>query len=283
MMRTLVVATYPAITGSPIIGLASIAKSGGVRIADTEYSCMQGAFALIASATTVAEANAAPRPYALLCADVGRGDGTIEAFQLLPEVVSQVEPDIAVFHYMKPLVSLMSDAVSKIDDIRPQTTLVADAGGMYAAKAAGVADRFELMTPDVGEIGFLADPGTQHPAYSSKFIFGGQDFDPAHLAQRAWESGGSARTLIIKGAVDHICREGRVVARVSEPSVPALEAVGGTGDTLTGIVCALMATGLPTVDAATKGCEMNRRAGEDLGATPATSVAEFIVSIRASM
>ncbi|MCL4555155.1 MAG: hypothetical protein M1617_06330 [Actinobacteria bacterium] len=244
---------------------------------------MQGAFALIATAAIVAKANQAPPPHVLLCPDIGRGDGTIQAFGMLAEVISRIEPDIVVFHYMKPLVSLMFDAVSQIDQIRPQATLVADAGGMYAAKAAGVAQRFELMTPDVGEIGFLADPDTQHPAYSSKFIFGGQDFNPKQLAGRAWESGGSARTLIIKGAVDHICREGRVVAQVSEPSVPSLEAIGGTGDTLTGIVAALMAAGLPTVDAATMGCEINRRAGEDIAATPATSVSQLIGAIRASM
>jgi NAD(P)H-hydrate repair Nnr-like enzyme with NAD(P)H-hydrate dehydratase domain len=80
----------------------------------------------------------------------------------------------------------------------------------------------------------------------------------------------------VKGAVDHVVREGEVVARVEEPCVPELEPIGGTGDTITGIAAALLAAGFPTVDAATCAARANREAGRRLGARPDHRAADLV-------
>jgi NAD(P)H-hydrate repair Nnr-like enzyme with NAD(P)H-hydrate dehydratase domain len=147
---------------------------------------------------------------------------------------------------------------------------------MYAAKAAGLASHFELMTPDVGEVGFLADPDVTHPAYVSHYLFGTVDFDPVALARKAYETGGSSRVLLIKGARDHVAAAGEIVGVVDEPCVPELEAIGGTGDTLTGLSSAFLAAGFPTVDAALCASRSNREAGSVMRATPAMRASDLV-------
>jgi NAD(P)H-hydrate repair Nnr-like enzyme with NAD(P)H-hydrate dehydratase domain len=55
-----------------------------------------------------------------------------------------------------------------------------------------------------------------------------------------------------------------------------MEAMGGTGDTLTGIVAALSGTGMDISDAALVASTVNRLAGVYAHPTPATQVAEII-------
>lgn len=219
------------------------------------------------------------QPWALVAGDIGRGDGTRAVFRALPEALVRLRPSIVAFHYLQPVMALMREAVATVERLAPGAMLVADAGGMYAAKAAGLAPRFELMTPDVGEVGFLADPDVTHPAYVSRYLFGTDGFDPAELARLAHDRGGASRVLIVKGKVDHIVREGEVVACVAEPVVPALEAIGGTGDTLTGLACAFLAAGFPTVDAAVLAARANREAGRTMRATPAMRARDLVAAL----
>ena len=139
---------------------------------------------------------------------------------------------------------------------------------MYAAKAAGLARHFELMTPDVGEVGFLADDCATHPAYVSHYLFGTKAFDPVELVRLAHERGSSPAYLLVKGSTDHIAENGVVKATVDAPCVPELEAIGGTGDTVTGLVSAFMASGFPTLEAAVCAARANREAGAALEARP---------------
>ena len=60
------------------------------------------------------------------------------------------------------------------------------------------------------------------------------------------------------------------------PVDEALEAMGGTGDTLTGIVSALVASGMEIGEAATQAARINRLAGHYANPTPATQVMEMI-------
>jgi ADP-dependent NAD(P)H-hydrate dehydratase / NAD(P)H-hydrate epimerase len=63
---------------------------------------------------------------------------------------------------------------------------------------------------------------------------------------------------------------------VEEPVVEALEPVGGTGDTVTGIVSALVASGVSVEDSAVLAAKVNRLAGFYADPTPATQVLEII-------
>ena len=66
------------------------------------------------------------------------------------------------------------------------------------------------------------------------------------------------------------------MSTIDSPSLEAMEAIGGTGDTLTGIVSALVAYGMEIVDAAVLACKVNRWAGAIAKVTPASQVIELI-------
>lgn len=254
-----------------------MAADGTVMIGGAPVPSAQGTSAMLGAAVQVTSHLDTAAPYALVAGDIGRGEGTRAVFgELVDAVRGELRPSVVALHYMQPVMALMRRAVDRLAAVAPNALLVADAGGMYAAKAAGLASRFELMTPDAGEVGFLADPDVTHPAYVSQYLFGTETFDPVTLVTRAHETGGSARTLLVKGARDLIARDGVVAHEVTDPCVPELEAIGGTGDTVTGLAAAFLAAGFPTVDAARCACLANRKAGEVMGATPAMHAADLV-------
>jgi NAD(P)H-hydrate repair Nnr-like enzyme with NAD(P)H-hydrate dehydratase domain len=149
---------------------------------------------------------------------------------------------------------------------------------MYVAKAAGDAGVFDVFTPDLGEAAFLADEKADHPMYTRGFIFHLEEDVPA-LIKRAYDTGNAAHTMFVKGAVDYICHDGEIVDVISEPNVEALEPVGGTGDTITGLISGLMYAGKSPVQACRIAARVNRLAGELSDPTPATQVKDIIKHI----
>lgn len=284
-MSLLVIGTFPERAGEIVAGRVSPAQDGCVEVGDLRLPCGQGTSAMLAAAATVTRHLGSESVFALLGGDTGHGDGTRAVAAVLARAVEAVRPSVVAFHYVQPLMELMAEAEPLFchSSAHCHARLVADAGGMYAANAAGLAPSFELMTPDVGEIAFLADPETTHPAHLADVDTDAERFDPVALAQRAAESGGCARILLIKGRVDHIVVEGRLEATVEEPSVPALEAIGGTGDTITGIAAALMSFGFTTVDAALCAARANREAGVLLGARPDHQARDLVAHIPAAL
>jgi len=278
-LNILVAGTYPVACGKLLEGAVSIDSDGRLAVSGDPLPFGPGVSALLAAACKTSELIGGSPPHALLAGDIGRGDGSAEIYTQVAEAARRLSSDIVVFHYMKPVMSLMSIACEELLSNSPSTLLLADAGGMYAAKAAGLSRRFELMTPDVGEIGFLADPDISHPAYASPFHVGGQPLDPTYLARQAWETGGSSNTLIVKGQTDYIVHRGNTVRVIDDPSVPALEAIGGTGDTLSGIACALIAAGYSSPDAGYMACVLNRQAGLVMQATPAMRAADLVQAL----
>ena len=70
-----------------------------------------------------------------------------------------------------------------------------------------------------------------------------------------------------------------IQATIDIPMEEAMEAIGGTGDTLTGIVTALIGTGMEVVKAATIAAKVNRLAGHYATPTPAMQVIEMVQHI----
>lgn len=278
-MSLLAVATYPVEGGPVLEGQVTLGKDGGLAVDGSPIPASQGTSALLAAAHQTTSYLGVPAPHALVAGDIGRGDGTRAIYKRLAETALRVKPSVIVLHYMQPIMALLRHALAELADACPDALLVADAGGMYAAKAAGLAPHFELMTPDVGEIGFLADPTATHPAYVSRYLFGDNDFDPVALAQRACGNGGSSRVLLVKGVTDYIVDGGAVVAVVGEPTVPALEAIGGTGDTITGLASAFLAAGFDAVSAAICASRANREAGLVMQATPAMRATDLVARL----
>jgi NAD(P)H-hydrate repair Nnr-like enzyme with NAD(P)H-hydrate dehydratase domain len=271
----LVAATLPIEPGAVFAGDVRRDSDGTLWVGETPLPWCQGTAAMLGAAETVASHLGQEPPYALLGGDIGRGEGTRAVFAELLAHVDRIRPGVIAFHYLQPVMALMRKAVDDLAENHPEITLVADAGGMYAAKASGVASAFELMTPDVGELGFLADPEASHPAYVQHYLFGTDEFDPVALGRLAYAHSG-ARALLIKGKTDHIVDRGEVVAAVDSPCVPALEAIGGTGDTVTGLVSGFLAAGFPTAEGAVCAAKANREAGRVMQATPAKRAADLI-------
>jgi NAD(P)H-hydrate repair Nnr-like enzyme with NAD(P)H-hydrate dehydratase domain len=85
--------------------------------------------------------------------------------------------------------------------------------------------------------------------------------------------------LLVKGATDYIARDGEILATITEPNIAAMEAIGGTGDTITGIVAALIYGGYEIVEASIYTAHINRIAGLLCSPTPATHIGELISQI----
>jgi len=247
-----------------------------LQVNDFTFPCGQGTGAMISAALAVTSALGSEPPHALLAGDIGRGQGTRRLYQYLIEHVRELKPRVLALHYCLPIVRLMQKLCEALENCQPRPLLIADAGAMYAAKAAGVAPKFDIFTPDPSEMAFLADPEAAHPAYVSRHLFNTEVQQVPELVKKAYAGRGAAKILLVKGAIDYIVTEGKVVARIEEPDVPELECIGGTGDTITGMVVALTGAGWEPVKAALLSARINRMAGKMAGVTPATPVAELI-------
>ena len=149
---------------------------------------------------------------------------------------------------------------------------------MYVAKAAGIAKEFDLFTPDLGEMAFLADPEAVHPAYVRNNLSENAN-DVDSLIKQAYEYSNASNFLLVKGAIDYVVDRATVVAKVVEPSVAALEPIGGTGDSLSGIVSSLIDSGLDIKHAAIIAAKTNRLMGKYSNPNPSTKVWEMLSNI----
>jgi len=154
--------------------------------------------------------------------------------------------------------------------------LIADAGAILIAKATGLCERFDLFTPDAGELAFLADQDAGHPAYVKASLFEVDTTQVPSLIAQAYGSHNSPRYMLVKGPVDYVVDGGKVLHQVDAPNIPVMEAIGGTGDTITGMVSVLISGGFEPVRASLIALRANRLAGLLCDPTPATRVFEIV-------
>lgn len=240
-----------------------------------KFSRTQGTGAMITAALTVTNYLKLTPPTVLVAGDTGKGKGTREIFSYLISKMGELSPDFLVLHYCLPIMGLVKLICQGIDARNMKVFLIADAGGMYAAKAAKLAPRFDIFTPDPAEMAFLADPEATHPAYVSKHLFAQDASKVPEQIEAAYRNRDAARLLIVKGAIDYIAENGEIKFTLSEPDVPPLEPIGGTGDTITGLVSGLVYAGYRPLDAAIIATKTNRAAGQSVNPTPATLVKEI--------
>jgi len=271
----LIAGTVP-IKGLPLT-MGQVSRDGDSLSVDSQHiPCTQGTGTMIGSALATTEYLGLEAPYALVVGDDGRGNGSNTMYQYLIENTARLPLNVLALHYCLPNMGLTRGLCSALEKCARRPRLIADAASMYAAKAAGLAGEFDIFTPDATEMAFLADPNATHPAYISHHLF---DTDTARTPQfvaEAYQQKSAAEVLLVKGSIDHIAREGKIIAHVNEPDVPALEAIGGTGDTITGLAAALLCAGLEPHEAAIIAARANRMAGKYARATPATRVREII-------
>lgn len=255
-------------------------ENGKLVINELELPLVNGTSAMMAATSAVCNTLGLENPYAILAGDIGIGDGSKLIYRFLGDSFNSPSSSlrtVIAMHYIKPNVLYATKTVKAIKK-RMNAILVADAGSMYVAKAAGIARDFDLFTPDPGEMAFLADPEAIHPAYVRNYIFDSIS-DVPKLIKQAYEHSNVPRVLLVKGIVDYIVDNGEIVDEVMEPCIPALEPIGGTGDTLTGIVTALISYGYNVVDAAIQAAKVNRIMGSLSIPNPSTKFWELIPNI----
>jgi len=258
---------------------------GEVSLIDNEI-CIQGyripvnrgTPALLAAAVKAGEFLGLPAPYGYLVGDIGLGKGSRRLYEYLTRHLGESAFETIIFHYLQPDVHWHNRVLAALDERLQRPRLIADAGSMYAAKMSGQSFHYDLFTPDVGELAFLADEEAPHPFYTRGFILHEENRIP-ELIERSYAHKNAARHLLVKGERDYITNENGIQDIIDYPVEEAMEAIGGTGDTITGIVSALLSTGMEVIEAAGIAARTNRLAGYYAKPTPATQVLEILAHI----
>ncbi|MDL2313875.1 sugar kinase [Desulfovibrio sp. OttesenSCG-928-C14] len=238
----------------------------------------RGTPALAAAAALTAAECGAPAPYVLLAQDNGQGQGSRAVYRYLLENAASLGMAGLTFHYLLPDVDWHNRLLIALEDLEPRPLLCADAGFMYAAKMSGYAAEYDLFTPDIGELAFLADEKAPHPFYTRGFLLAREDEAPDLLA-RAYANDNAARTMIVKGRTDLVARSGRILHSVDYPMIPNLEPIGGTGDSVAGTVTGLLSAALPMDRACLLACLAVRFMGQLCQPSPATQIAELLAQL----
>jgi len=260
-----------------LLTIGRVSLEGDFLMVDgKKVPCTQGTGAMVSAALTTTSYLGLDAPHALLVGDIGEGKGSHQLYQYLIDHIVDLSPAILALHYWLPDMAQTRQLCAAVEKCEKRPIMIADAASMYSAKAAGLAEAFDIFTPDATEIAFLADPEATHPAYIARHLFETDINRAPELAQAAYKNHGAAKLLLVKGATDYIIKEGKVLATVTEPDVPALEPIGGTGDTITGLVSALAYAELEPHEAAIIAARANRMAGKYAQVTPATKVKQVI-------
>lgn len=242
----------------------------------------RGTSALAATAIEVCKILGSPQPHLLLTGDCGDGAGSFLAYDWLAEHLPDLVSDSALagltLHYFYPDLDHHNKFFMKLEQLPQKPLLVADAGFMYVAKMSGYAAEYDLFTPDMGELAFLADENAPHPFYTRGFLLAEEE-NAAPLIKRALSHGNCPANMIVKGKTDYIVCGGEIEGKISEPSVPAMECIGGTGDIVTGFVTAFLAAGFPIRASAICAARATRYLARFCQPNPATQVATLIANI----
>ncbi len=273
-MSWLIVGTVPDDDFPLVYGRAGVEDSLLV-INEHEIKIARGTPALAATACLAASELNTESPDVLLVGDAGKGAGSRKLYSHLVDIIPELETSGFTFHYLQPDVYWHNQVLWAIQKNLSSACLVADAGFMYVAKMSGFAADYDLFTPDIGEMCFLADETAPHPFYTRGFLLEDETKVEEYIA-RAGAEKNAARHLMVKGASDYVVRDDTVLFTVSEPSIEAMEAIGGTGDSLTGIITAYLMAGFSIPAACHKGAQANRNLGLLANPTPAFSVADLL-------
>ena len=249
-----------------------------IRIEGHTIPVNRGTPALIAASLRACECIGGPEVYAFLVGDTGVGEGSRRLYDFLTRHLSEFDLQVLTFHYLQPDVDWHGRVLPAVQTMARRPILIADAGFMYAAKMSGQARHYDFFTPDVGELAFLADDQAPHPFYTRGFILH-QEHQVPDLIRQAYGHGNAAACLVVKGSTDYIVHDGSIAATVEAPSCDAMEAIGGTGDTLTGLLSAFCGAGFDRIEAAVLAARANRWTGALADPTPATQVPELIDKI----
>lgn len=272
-----IVGTIPDIE-FPFVHGKAILKNNHIHVKDYKIPINRCTPALIASALKTQENFGYQNVYVFLAGDTGKGEGSRQIYKFLSTNLKNFDFEVLTFHYLQPDVDWHNKVLFAAQDMEKPPHLIADAGFMYAAKMSGQALSYKFFTPDAGELAFLADELAPHPFYTRGFIL--QDNNNVEdLLENAYAHDNTAQYMLIKGKLDYIVQGKNILDKINAPSCNAMEAIGGTGDTLTGILSALYSHSKQAHESAVKAAKINRLAGFFTRPTPATQVKDIISQI----
>jgi len=274
-MTLLIAGTIPDKTIPLTVGIVNM-EGDSLVVEGQRFPCMQGTGAMISAALAVTRYLKLDAPRVVIAGDTGDGAGSRAIYDLLIHSVAKLAPKVLALHYWLPDMAQTKKLCEAVDRCEKRPIMIADAASMYSAKASGMAPKFDIFTPDATEMAFLADPNATHPAYIARHLFDTDVTQTPNLVGAAYENKSAAKLLLVKGKIDYIVSDGKIVETIDKPDVPALEPIGGTGDTITGLVAALTYAGLELHEAAITATRTNRVAGQMANPTPATKVTEII-------
>lgn len=256
----------------------AVFEGRSLKVGDATIPIERGTGALIAAALRVLEHFGDEKPYCLLAGDMSSGTGSSRLLEETVRFLPESAAGTVVLHYMFIMLKYGPEISGVLGKMRTKPCLIGDAGGMYLAKAGGIARLFDVFTPDHGELAFLADHQAAHPMYTKPELL---SLSAEALVKKAHESENIPETLVVKGKTDSVFTGSILTYQVDEPSIPAMEAIGGTGDTVTGILAALQH--LKVRDGIQKSLVLNRLVGKKVNCTPRTQIAEFIRELDLSL
>jgi ADP-dependent NAD(P)H-hydrate dehydratase / NAD(P)H-hydrate epimerase len=250
----------------------------GMRAGGKHVDINRGTPALLAAASMACEFFGADPPHAYLIGDNGRGHGSRKLYAHLETTLPACRYTSLTFHYIQPDVDWHNRVLFAVEEMAARPILIADAGFMYAAKMSGQAPAYDIFTPDIGELAFLADETAPHPFYTRGFIFH-ESHKARELIARAYQYGNAAQFLAVKGETDLVADQTGILETIDAPTIPALEAIGGTGDILTGLVAALTGLGQDIRRSCVLTARISRLAGQMADPDPGTQIFDIIKQI----
>ena len=262
----------------PLVSGTVLLEEDSIIIGNKRVNVNRGTPAMIAAAVETLKYMNKPDPFCYLVGDIGNGKGCKSLYKYLETNITDTSFKTLVFHYFQPDVDLFKKVIAAIAKMPNKPILIADAGFMYVAKMGGDAPFFDLFTPDAGELAYLADEKAPHPFYTRGFILHEDNLVP-DLIKRAYQHNNAASYLLVKGIKDYVADKDGIISVIDNPIEEALEPIGGTGDTLTGIVSALVESGMEIKTASAKASLVNRLAGSYAMPTPATQIYDIIKQI----
>jgi NAD(P)H-hydrate repair Nnr-like enzyme with NAD(P)H-hydrate dehydratase domain len=279
-MTLLIAGTIPDKTIPLTVGIVDI-DGDSLAVEGVRFPCMQGTGAMISAALAVTRYLKVDAPRVVVAGDTGDGAGSRAIYDFLIHSIVKLSPKVLALHYWLPDMAQTRRLCEAVDKCDKRPVMIADAASMYSAKASGMASKFDIFTPDATEMAFLADPAATHPAYIARHLFSTDVTQTPNLVAEAYRLKDAARVLLVKGAIDYVVRDGIILETIDQPHVPELEPIGGTGDTITGLVAALAYIGLEPHEAAIIAAKTNRMAGKMAAITPATRVNRIIAQFPA--
>ena len=251
-------------------------ENGHIIVDNIRFPIERGTAAMAACCARVCGYYGWPMPICIFGGDTSDGKGTELMFREVYDNLEKYTPEVITLHYLFPKIAYGAPLIAKISSLPVRPQLIADAGGMYLIKTIKQSGFFDVFTPDQGELLFLADEFAPHPLYIRTELLNKIN-ETAALVEEAYRNKNAARTLVIKGAIDYIYENGVLIKECRGPNIPAMEAMGGTGDTITGMISALRYRQDASSDY--KALIVNRLTGQRIKCTPATQINEFIEAI----